>query len=64
MALMDVLLGSGKGYSGSVVDVRVWSVVRRFKGLAADMLAIPRIEQRRSAIRCPLPGPGRDDRIM
>ena len=61
---MDVLLESGKGESGSVVGVRVWSVERIFKGLAADMLAIPRIQQRPSAIRCLLPGPGRDERIM
>ena len=50
LALMDVLLESGKCERDSVVGVRVRSVVRIIKGLAADMLAIPRIEQRRSAI--------------
>ena len=50
IALMEVLLDSGKGEGGSVAGVRFWFVVRRFKGFAADMLAIPRIEQKRSAI--------------
>ena len=47
---MELLRDSGKGEGGSVAGVRFWSVMRRFKGFAVDMLAIPRIEQKRSAI--------------
>ena len=50
IALTVMLLDSGKGEGGFVAGVRFWSVVRRFKGFAADMLATPRIEQKRSAI--------------
>lgn len=50
--VMELLLESGISDSDWVVGARLWSVVGRLNGFVTDMLTIPKIEQKRSAMEC------------